>query len=167
MFEWLTVLVLLAFGIMMVLLEIIFVPGITIVGLIGVMSMAFGVYMGYDYFGNDIGHLILGSSLTIGSFLLYLSFKQGFWTKFALSHSLTGKVNDERPSMPTIGHEGLTVSALRPMGMARFKDYVFEVVSREQLIPPGKKVQVVQVQGGQIYVEPAKEQLSTDLPLSN
>lgn len=53
-------------------------------------------------------------------------------------------VKNPVPPMPVqIGQVGLTVSELRPMGMCEFEGQRVEVISEYGMIPPGQKVQVV------------------------
>lgn len=53
-------------------------------------------------------------------------------------------INNPVPPMPVqIGQVGLTVSELRPMGICEFDGQRVEVLSEYGMIPPGQKVQVV------------------------
>ena len=52
MMEWITVLALIIFGLCLVVVEIIFVPGTTLVGVMGFLFLVAGVYLGFEYFDN-------------------------------------------------------------------------------------------------------------------
>ena len=58
--DWISVILLLFVGIVLVVVEIIFVPGTTIVGIIGTALMCFGVIIGYSKFGAQIGTIYFG-----------------------------------------------------------------------------------------------------------
>ena len=58
------------------------------------------------------------------------------------------------PRVPVkIGTQGLTVSPLRPSGMARFGSHRLDVVSRGELIGADKKIKVVALEGNSIVVK--------------
>lgn len=84
MLEWLTVISLIIFGLALIILEIIFIPGTTLIGILGILSGIFGLYLGYSYFGFTIGTLITTGSLLVTGLAVYRSFKSGTWDKMAL-----------------------------------------------------------------------------------
>ena len=57
--EWLIVLMLILIGAILVVLEILVLPGINVAGILGFISIIAGVYFGYAYYGGVTGHLIL------------------------------------------------------------------------------------------------------------
>ena len=62
MVEWLTVSSLILLGLSLIVAEIIFVPGITVVGLIGFACMVVGIGLSFRYFGNNTGWATAGFS---------------------------------------------------------------------------------------------------------
>ncbi|WP_020527411.1 NfeD family protein [Flexithrix dorotheae] len=158
MAEWVTVLSLVSFGLLLLILELIFIPGTTVVGLIGLISLGFGVYFGYDYFGSAVGSAILGGSSLIFFTGVYISFRTGVWGKFALKNILSSKVNeDEEPLV--IGDVGVAISALRPSGKAEFKNIIREVSSQGNYIDVGQKIRVIRVVGKKVLVEIATKKV--------
>src|SRR4051812_18239423 len=112
MVEWITVVSLILFGLVLVIAEIIFVPGTTIVGLIGFIFMVIGVGLSFSYFGGEVGWSAVGGTGVISGVLLYLSFKSNLWGRFALKSSSGGKLNEGEMDQLAPGLEGVTVSAL-------------------------------------------------------
>ena len=154
MIEWLAVLLLIGIGIILIGIELIFVPGTTIVGLIGLGSMAVGIILGFQYFGTNTGWAILGLSTVIGFGIIIYGLRSGAWDRFALKRSIDAKVNQEYPMDLQIGQVGETISALRPVGKAEFETRVFEVKSFGNYITQGKKIRIVRIDNKKIYVEP-------------
>ena len=97
MIEWLTVIFLLLLGVIFLLAEMFFIPGITIAGLFGVAFSGAGIYLSYSYFGDDVGNMILLISLLINAITFFYSFKSGLWKKFALNKVINSRVNEEDP----------------------------------------------------------------------
>ena len=63
--EWLIVLMLILIGAILVVLEILVLPGINVAGILGFISIIAGVYFGYAYYGGVTGHLILAGCLRL------------------------------------------------------------------------------------------------------
>ena len=152
--EWITVASFLLIGIVLIIVEIIFIPGTTVVGIIGFLIALVGVYLSFLYFGTATGWIITGGTAAVTGSMLFLSLRMGVWSRFALKDTNTGRVNDSADAGLKVGMEGLTVSSLRPMGKAEFGGRQFEVTTLGNLIPAGTRVKVVTIAGTHITVEP-------------
>ncbi len=157
MAEWLTVGLLLTFGLALLVLEVIFIPGTTIVGIMGCLSMGYGIYMSYNYFGAIIGTCTLGISLFASIAAFYYSFHSGVWERFSLQKTIDSKVNDQERQL-TIGEVGVAVSTIKSIGEVDFDDELREVHSIDgNWIDSGKKVKIVQIKGTKVFVEELSE----------
>lgn len=154
--EWILVLFLILLGIALVVVEIIFVPGTTIVGIFGVGLAAFGVYQGFTSFGTGIGIAILISTIVVGGVATIYSFKSGVWHKFALKSSIESRVNDEYVLDLQIEQRGVAVSALRPIGKAEFAGTEYEVQTVGEYVDAGTGLKIISIKGRKIFVEPLK-----------
>jgi membrane-bound ClpP family serine protease len=154
MAEWSTVLSLISFGLILVVLEIIFVPGTTIVGLIGFCFLIAGVGLSFKYFGGEIGWVMLGSTSVACGGLLYFSFTTDVWKRFSLKSAINSKVNEGELDQLRVGMEGQTVSALRPIGKAELNNQTVEVKTNGNYVDSGSKVKIIKILSNQIIVEP-------------
>ena len=66
--------------------------------------------------------------------------------------SFESKAATDERDLVLVGHEGVVESALRPAGMARIDGRRVDVVSRGELIDPGSRVRVIEVQGNRVVV---------------
>jgi membrane-bound ClpP family serine protease len=156
--EWVTLILLLLAGIVLIVIEIIFVPGTTIIGIIGVALVAFGVIIAYSKFGPQVGTIVLIVAALAGGGVTVLSLRSGVWKRFALKSTMTGKFNDEIKIKHLLGAEGITVSACRPFGKAEIYDKVYEVKTLGLYLNAGSRIRVIKVDESQkIYVEQVKE----------
>ncbi len=157
MLDWVTILILILAGIALVIVELIFVPGTTVLGLLGAGLVIFGIFKTYSDFGSQTGTIVLTASVFVGGVLTVLSFKAGVWGKFALKDTNKAKFNDDfRPHL-FINEEGITVSDLRPIGKAEFGDKTLEVRTYGSMVKSGMKVKVIKVDKSDIiFVEPIK-----------
>jgi membrane-bound ClpP family serine protease len=154
MLMWILILSLLLIGIALIIVEIIFIPGTTVVGLLGGVFTITGIIVSYKHFGTTTGHYVLGAVLISTALSIYLSFRSGAWNRFALHTTMAGKVNEGLIDFLKVGDEGVAVSALRPMGKVNFQDKIVEVKTVGSYLDQGNKVKVVNIQQTQITVEP-------------
>ena len=153
---WIIVISLLLIGLTLIIVELVFVPGTTVVGLLGLIFAIVGIVISYSHFGDDIGFYILLATLAATLAALFYSFRSGAWSKFSLKSSMNSKVNEGIMASLQIGDEGITVSTLRPIGKAEFNNKTFEVKTSGNYIERGEKVRITQIESHQIVVEPIK-----------
>ncbi len=154
MLEWVTVISLLVFGLALVVAEIIFVPGTTLVGVLGFGFLILGAGLSFRYFGSETGWIIVGCTAVASGAILYYSFSANVWGKFSLKSSSSSKVNEGEMDEVKVGAEGQTLSALRPIGKAELNNKTFEVKTLGEYLDSGKKIRVIKILMNQIIVEP-------------
>lgn len=141
-------------GIIFLLLEILVVPGTTVVGLIGAGMLIGAVVTAFSTFGVTAGVLTLIGSLVISVLAIILALKSNTWRKAMLSTEIDGRVNVVEPDKILVGDEGVAITRLNPMGKAMIKDEFYEVTSKDNLIAENTTIVVVKVEGNKIIVKP-------------
>lgn len=154
MIEWIIVISLVVFGLVLLVVEIIFIPGTTLVGLIGIVIMAVGVALSFNYFGSTVGWSTVGGATVASGLVLYYSFKSNVWGRFALKSTSSSKVNEGELKELTAGLEGVTISALRPVGKAELANKTYEVKTIGSFVETGTKIRIIKILSNQIIVEP-------------
>ena len=154
MVEWITVISLILFGLFLIIAEIIFVPGTTIVGILGFLFLLVGVGLSFNYFGSETGWTTVGVSAAVSGLILYYSFKTNVWGRFSLKSSIDSKVNEGDLDTLTVGMEGQTTSALRPIGKANLGDKIYEVKTLGDYLDTGSRIRILKIISNQIIVEP-------------
>lgn len=154
MLMWIVIISLLLIGLILLIVEVVFIPGTTVVGILGVGFSIVGIMAGYNQFGEGTGFYILMSTLVITAVALFFSFRSNMWNKFSLQSTITSKFNEGKNSVLSIGDIGITTSTLKPSGKAEFKDELFEVRTTGNYLDPQTKVRIVSVNIQQIIVEP-------------
>ncbi|MFZ6011062.1 MAG: NfeD family protein [Bacteroidota bacterium] len=154
MLMWIIICSLLLIGLVLIIIELVFIPGTTVVGLIGFLFTVFGIIVSYNYFGSEVGFYILIGTLVTTLVALFYSFRSGAWSKFALKSSIDSKVNEGMTDAIKIGDEGKTISTLRPGGKAEFHHRQFEVTTLGDYVENGARVRVKLIISNQIVVEP-------------
>jgi len=154
--EWITVISLIAVGLILVITEIIFIPGTTVIGFIGFGVMVVGLILGFNYFDKTTGWLIAGGTAVTSGLLFYWAFRSKAWERFALKTSMNGKVNEGALDNLKVGEEGITVSALRPFGKAELGGKLVEVTSMGNYVDTNTRIRIIKIMSNQILVEPIK-----------
>jgi len=150
---WLAIIILLVVGILLIVTELIFIPGTTIFGIAGLILSAAGVIMTFVNFGSSSGFITLGITFGLIVILLIVSFRSETWEGLSLKSANTGRVNEDVKNNLWVGDQGIALSALRPGGKAEFNDTVVEVSTLGQYIEDGSEVKIISIKDHRIIVE--------------
>jgi len=153
MAEWLVILVLVLLGIVLIIIEILFIPGTTKFGIAGILAFGAGIFYAFKYFGSQVGYLVLVFSIlfTIGAIVYAL--RSNTWTRFSLKTTNEGKFNEGLTANLKIGDRGKTLSFLRPVGKAEFSGGVFEVTTTGSYVESGQTIEIIGIKSTKIIVK--------------
>ena len=154
--DWLIILGLMLLGTFLMVAEIIFVPGTTIVGILGFIFSAYCIYLGYDYYGPTTGSFILIGGLVLNIAALVVAFKGKSWERFSLKNTMKGKFNEDFQIELKEGDKGKTISSLKPIGKALFGDDEIEVRSDGGFVAENVEIEVKRIDSSKIIVQPVK-----------
>ena len=143
------VLTLILVGIVLLLAELLLVPGVGLDGIRGVLSLCGSSYYAFAFLGGIQGGIVTVVNIALLSILLYFALRAKTWKKLELDTVIDKK---EEACAICPGDKGRTVTRLAPMGKARINDRSFEVTAVEGMIGPGVEVEVVHIENGKIYV---------------
>jgi membrane-bound ClpP family serine protease len=152
--EWMIVISLVLFGLLLLVVEVIFVPGTTVVGVAGFVFLVLGIGLAFRYFGSEVGWAATGGAALAFGIIFYFSFKTDVWKRFSLKSSIKSKVNEGELEQLAAGEEGVAISALRPVGKAELTRKIYEVKTQGQYIDSGTRIRIVKIISNQIFVEP-------------
>ncbi|MEM6841102.1 MAG: NfeD family protein [Bacteroidota bacterium] len=155
MLDWLSIVILLAVGIVLIVVELIFIPGTTIFGIAGLLLTIAGVVLSFVNYGNALGLGVMVAAFVLLGITLFFSLRTGAWERLSLKTSNQSRVNEEVKHNVWKGDRGTTLSALRPSGKVEFKEMTLEVSTLGQYVDAGTEVRVIDVQPNKILVEPA------------
>ncbi|WP_017732024.1 NfeD family protein [Nafulsella turpanensis] len=152
--EWIIVIFLILFGVGLIIAEIIIVPGMTFVGILGLLLAGAGVYMGFTSFGETVGYWLMGFSFVVALGAIWYGLQHDTWGRFSLESTNKSRFNEEIEHQLKVGMTGKTVSELRPQGKAAFGDKIYEVRTFGQYLENEMEVRVAKVESLTVYVEP-------------
>ena len=141
-------------GIILLVLEIIAIPGATIAGLSGIAMLIYGIYRVFIEYGSTWGIISLFLSLLICGILLIYSLRAKTWKRFALDKSIDGKANDFQVQDFKIGDKGISVTRLAYAGMAEINGQRIEVFTTTSFVDPKTEIEIERIEGNKIFVRP-------------
>jgi membrane-bound serine protease (ClpP class) len=158
-------------GLVLIGLEIFIMPGLGVTGISGVLLVVLSlVLVTLEHLprtSEDWGQL----ALRLTTFLLSMlgALATAFLLAWYLPHipyarriilAPPGTPEEEEveaseppPTIALLGQVGEAVTPLRPAGKARFGEEFVDVVSEGDYIPPGSRVQVIEVEGNRVVVK--------------
>ena len=149
-------------GILLLAMEIFVIPGFGLAGILGIIAVVVSVVLVFGNLQAALTSLFIALSVSIVAIiLLWKRIQQGhFWQRLVLSHT---ESKDEGYSAPAdfshlLGHEGLTLTPLRPAGTVVIDGIRYDVVSEGGFIAENSLIEVVLLEGTRIVVrEVSKE----------
>lgn len=143
-------------GIILLLLEVLVIPGVGIAGFVGFALVAAGLYFAYKI-DAATGHITLLATCIVSGVSIYGALKSGFWDKASNHEVIDGKSSAETTTLEA-GMEGETVSRLAPIGKAIFNAEIVEVYSKDGYLDPQIAVKIVKVEPNKITVVKSENQ---------
>jgi len=144
-------------GILLILLEFLVVPGVTIAGIGGFLFMGGAVYLAFENFDTTTGLIVLGTVLVIMIISLVFALRARTWKKIALKTDIDSKVSEIKESGFKVGDQGKALTRLNPMGSVLINGEKIEGHSQGSLIVEKTLIEVVRVENTYVVVKPIEE----------
>lgn len=145
------IITLILLGLLLVLAEILLIPGVGIAGVLGLLAMGGSCAYAFMEMGNMTGIIVTSVNAVLLVVLIIWVLRAQTWKRLSLETNIDSKAVVTEVEV-SVGDKGRSVTRLAPMGTVRFGDNSLEVTSMEGLIDPGMDVQVVAIEDGKIYV---------------
>ena len=145
------IITLILLGLLLVLAEILLIPGVGIAGVLGLLAMGGSCAYAFMEMGNMTGIIVTSVNAVLLVALIIWVLRAQTWKRLSLETNIDSKAVVPEVEV-SVGDKGRSVTRLAPMGTVRFGDNSVEVTSMEGLIDPGMDVQVVAIEDAKIYV---------------
>lgn len=145
-------------GLLLFLLEFLVVPGITVAGVGGAISIITAIVLGFYYHGPRTGLIILLSTLVVMIITVVLMLKAGTWKKLMLNKSIDSKVDNVKKNagLINVGDKGITITRLNPMGKVMVNGEYYEAKSLDKLVDQKTEIVVIKVESNKLIVKSLK-----------
>lgn len=160
-YSW-TPVILFVLGLVLIILEV-FIPDFGLIGILGLISLAFGVY----YTTGDLGMMVrdLSLAIVVSAILIIILVRKGYsfsnLNKLVLNTS-SQQIRDveeaEEKTQITVGMIGEATTPLRPSGKVTFaeQEQAYDVLSAQGHIASGTPVVIQEIHGTKIIVRKTK-----------
>lgn len=143
-------------GLILMLAEILLIPGVGVAGILGLLSMGGSCFYAFHEFGNLTGGIVTGVNILLLVLFLFYALRAKTWKRMTLETNIDSKAVSDESSIVAVGDIGKTVTRLAPMGSVRFGDNLTEAKAVEGMIDPGVEVEVVMIEDNRIHVLPVQ-----------
>ena len=141
-------------GIALLMAEIFLLPGITVAGIAGIISLIGGVVYAFLYVGDTAGFITIGAAVLAGGGSFIYLIKSNAMSRVALKTDIDAKVDQSELLKINVGDTGECISRLNPIGKAEFNGVTVEAKSANgEFIDAGEIVRVVKVETYNVWVE--------------
>lgn len=159
------------FGLLLVLVEIFFLPGTTISGLLGIGSIIGGIVLSYVHLGTEMGNTILLCSMAIGLIFIMLAYRKLKSGDISLNedmsqsrvpspafHKVTRNIGNhddhtvDKLYAVKVGDKGIALGDIKPTGKAIINNLTYIVKSAEGFIPDNASIEVVAIRQNSVDV---------------
>ncbi len=144
---------LLLIGLILLLAEVIFIPGTTVVGIFGLLVSLTGVVYAFVSYDQVTASWITVVAVALNFAAIVYGFRSGVWNKFSLKSSMQGGAFDGRTIGLEEGMTGKAVSDIKPIGKAQFGDSIYEVKSEQGFIPVDTEISIIKIENNKILVK--------------
>ena len=151
------IVILILVGILLLLAEILLVPGVGVAGVLGLISLIGSCVYAFNVFGMTTGTIIVAVNVILVVVLTVYVLRAKTWKKFTLNTNIDSKAIQDSSTVLAVGDAGKTTTRLAPIGMARFETGAYEVKSLEGMIDAGVEVEVVLIEDNRIIVKPLEK----------
>lgn len=147
------IILLIVLGIILLLIELLIIPGISVAGIAGFLCLIAGVIASYIFLGEKTGHLILLGSVILSVIVIIFTFQTKTWKKMGLSTEINSKVTPFETDKIKAGDNGKSITRLNPIGKVIINDIVCEAKSMGGIIDVNADIEVVKVNSTQVIVK--------------
>lgn len=148
------ILILIAVGLLLILIEFLVLPGTNIAGILGIIMIIAGIYFGYRDIGPPVANYILAGSLMFMAGSITYVLRSKTWQKLSLNSSIDGKFENVETLTVKPGDQGKSMTRLNPIGTVMVNEKTFEGKSGHKFIDPNTPIEVIKVIGNQLLVKP-------------
>jgi membrane-bound ClpP family serine protease len=145
---------LLLLGNILILAELLIIPGTIFTGLLGLGSIVGGCYLAYTNISVTASIVIFVINIVVLVIATILLLRAKTWRKLSLDTKIESSVDAKAEERGlNAGDSGKTTTRLAPMGKADFGSCSLEVTSIDGIIDPGTDVVIAKIEDHKIFVK--------------
>lgn len=148
------IITLIVLGIILIIVELVLIPGIFVVGILGLASLVGSCYIGFSEYGNTGGVIVIAVNIILLVVFVVLALRSKTWKKISLDTNIDSRADTSPQEKGVeVGSEGVTITRLNPMGKAKIGTVFLEVSAQGGIIDPEQEIVVTLIDDNKIYVK--------------
>lgn len=148
---------LVAAAIILFLVELFFIPGISVAGILALGLLIFANYYAFAYMGNVAGVITLTISAAASLGSIYWFMRSKTLDRVALKKNITSQVDRHAEQSTQIGDTGVSTTRLALIGYAEINGKIVEVKSTDGFLDEKTPIVVTRISDGVVLVEKLKQ----------
>lgn len=155
---WL-IIILVVVGVLLLVAELVLLPGLSVAGICAVISYGGAVYLGFDRYGTTGGIIVIGAIAVLTVIAVILSLRARTWQKLALHQQIDGTSQELPSARLSVGDRGIATTRLAPSGKVIINDETYEARTfSNEYLDPRSKVEVADFENFTVIVRPVREE---------
>ena len=152
------IILLVFFGLLFLVAELVLLPGVSVGALLALVSDGSAIYLAFRDFGTMGGAVTIAVIIVLGFAATVLSLRAKTWQRFSLRQEIRSSSTPVAPSeLLKTGDRGMTLSRLSPMGTVEVGGKVYEAKSLTAYVDPRREVEVVGFENFSVIVKTVKD----------
>ena len=141
------------FATVLLVVEVMLIPGFGFTGLLGVASMVGAVFYSFFLIGSVAGWVTLAVACIICVSLFLWALYGNSLDRVALKKEIDSTVKENEIARFSVGDKGVSRTRLALIGEAEINGYIVEVKSESGFVNEGETIEVVRVSGDTVFVK--------------
>lgn len=151
------IVILVLFGLLFLVAEIVLLPGVSVGALLSLVCYGSSVYLAFRDYGPVAGVVVILAILVLSAVATFFSLRAKTWQRFSLKQEIDSSSMPAPASELKAGDRGTTLSRLSPMGKIEVDGRVYEAKSLDAYVDPRREVEVVGFENFSVIVRKVKK----------
>lgn len=144
---------LLAAALLLFILELFVLPGLSISGIASAAFYLYSIFYAFTEIGSTAGYITIGVSLFSIVLCLWWMARSKTIDRLSMKTTMADIPTSAQSLGLNVGDKGTTITRLSVIGNASFGTLPVEVYSTEGFIDEGTPIEIVRIEGANIYVK--------------
>ena len=151
---WWIVVSLLILGVVLMLVEMLLVPGVGIAGFLSLGSLGVACWYAFTAISSAAGWWTTLAAVLLLGVMVFFALRAKTWQRFELKTEMTSQMGTEAADVH-VGDRGIAYTRLAPLGTGRFGSVSCEVKSYDNtMVAAGTPLEVVAIEENKPLVKP-------------
>lgn len=147
------IVLLIFFGLLFVVAELLFLPGITVAALLALVCDGAAIWLAFRDYDTLTASVVVLLILLLSLVTVVVSLRTKTWQRFSLQQELRSSSMPEPEKELRPGARGRSISRLSPMGKVEIDGRLYEAKSQDRYIDPRCEVEVVGFENFSVIVK--------------